>query len=166
MIAHEPPRTLDARELAEARGALRQLYQNLDSEVASRGPTCWLSGRCCRFAEAGHTLFVSAPEAAVLVADAPRPSRPLDDGASCPWQDDHGRCTAREARPLGCRVYYCDPMFGDRAAAELSERFLGRLKRLADRLGLPWDYAPLHRHLAVAATDGRLDPAATPAQSG
>lgn len=166
MIAPGPPRTLDDRGLAAARGALRVIYDELDAEVARRGPTCWLSGRCCRFAEAGHTLFVSAPEAALLVADAPPPPRPLDDGATCPWQDDHGRCTAREARPLGCRVYYCDPAYGDRAAAELSEEFLGRLKRLADQLGLPWDYAPLHRHLALAAADGRLDPAATPAQPG
>ena len=37
--------------------------------------------------------------------------RPLDQGATCPWQDSRGHCTAREARPLGCRVYYCDPAF-------------------------------------------------------
>ncbi len=30
----------------------------------------------------------------VLIADAPHPVRPLDQGATCPWQDGHGRCTA------------------------------------------------------------------------
>ena len=51
------------------------------------GPVCELSGRCCRFHEYGHTLFLPLPEAAVLIADAPPPGRDLDDGDSCPWQD-------------------------------------------------------------------------------
>ncbi len=131
---------------ARFREPLRALYETLDAEVARRAPVCQLSGRCCRFAEYGHTLFVSAPEAALLLAEGPPPSRPLDQGVTCPWQDAHGRCTAREARPLGCRVYFCDPAYQDQAP-ELSETFIARLKRLADDLGLPWDYAPLHVHL-------------------
>ena len=144
------------------RDALLAIYEGLDAEVARLGPRCELSGRCCRFAEAGHTLFISAPEAALLLADAPAPSRPLDDGQTCPWQDASGRCTARGARPLGCRVYFCDPDY-EGAAPALSEAYLGRLKRLADELDLPWSYAPLHRHLAVAKADGRFaDPPPTP----
>ena len=138
---------------ASFRDALRGLYQELDAEVAVIGPLCQLSGRCCRFTEYGHTLFVSAPEAALLVAEAPAPVRPLDDGATCPWQDVHGRCTARDARPLGCRVYFCDPSF-ELHAAELSERYIGRLKQLVDAHDLPWNYAPLHRHLRQAEYAG------------
>ena len=67
-----------------------------------------------------------AAEAALLVADAPPPARPLDDGATCPWQDGAGRCTARGARPLGCRVYFCDPSY-EGQAEPLTEEFLGRL---------------------------------------
>src|SRR5437764_4905777 len=104
---------------------------------------------CCRFAEYGHTLFVSVAEFAVLLADAPPPARPLDDGATCPWQDAHGRCTAREARPLGCRVFFCDPAYLPEAP-DLSERYLARLKRLVEDCDLPWDYAPLHDHLRRA----------------
>ncbi len=91
------------------------MYRDLDAEVAGPAPVCLVSGLCCRFEEYGHTLFVSAPEMAILLADAPPPSRPLDDGATCPWQDARGRCTAREARPLGCRVYFCDPTYQDQA---------------------------------------------------
>ena len=47
--------------------------------------------------------------------------------------------------PLGCRVYYCDP--GYQSAAPSSRTFIARLKHLADHHGLPWNYAPLHRHL-------------------
>jgi Fe-S-cluster containining protein len=92
--------------------------------------------------------------AALLLADAPAPSRPLDHGASCPWQDVRGLCTARDARPLGCRVYFCDVPDQDHLHA-LGETFIARLKRLADDLHLPWDYAPLHRHLHAAHDQGR-----------
>ena len=128
------------------RQELHNLYDDLDASIRSRNPVCELSGRCCRFEEYGHTLFLSEPEAQVLVSEAPAASRPIDDGQTCPWQDLAGRCTAREARPLGCRVYFCDPSFtGD--ASYLREAFIAKLKELVDRYGLAWNYAPLHRHL-------------------
>ncbi|APW59699.1 hypothetical protein [Paludisphaera borealis] len=139
----------------EARLPLRTLYGELDQAVADLAPVCQLSGRCCRFEEYGHTLFLSAAEAAVLIADAPPTARPFDPGATCPWQDRQGRCTAREARPLGCRVYFCDPRY-DAQAPVLTERFLTRLKELTDQRGWPWNYAPLHRHLAPAYASGEL----------
>jgi hypothetical protein len=144
---------------ARWRAPLRAVYAALDAEIGRLAPTCKLSGCCCRFEEYGHTLFLSAPEAALLLAEAPPPSRPLDDGSTCPWQDARGRCTAREARPLGCRVYYCDPSY-QASASELSEAYLGRLKRLVDDLDLPWDYAPLHHHLRRAEAEGRFPPPA------
>jgi hypothetical protein len=142
-------------DLDRFRQPLRLLYAALDAEVARIGPVCRLSGRCCRFAEFDHTLFVSAPEAALLLADAPNPAGPLDEGASCPWQDARGHCTARDARPLGCRVYYCDASYQAHAHA-LSETFIARLKHLVDDLDLPWNYAPLHRHLHEARDQGRF----------
>lgn len=137
------------------RASLKILYTELDDAVSRLGPVCELSGRCCRFAEYDHTLFLSEPEAALLLDEAPSPTRALDDGETCPWQDLAGRCTARGARPLGCRVYFCDPTYADRAPA-LSEEFLGRLKRLVEQHQLAWNYAPLHHHLRVAVTDGRF----------
>ncbi len=155
-MSTEPLPGSPTRSLAdEARLPLRALYGELDQAVAELAPVCQLSGRCCRFEEYGHTLFLSAAEAAVLIADAPPPVRPYDQGASCPWQDRHGRCTAREARPLGCRVYFCDPRYDDQAPI-LTERFLIRFKEAADQRGWPWDYAPLHRHLAAAYATGEL----------
>lgn len=153
--AAEPPGPTgpDSGRLAEA---LQILYRDLDAEVSLAGPTCELSGRCCRFQEYGHTLFLSAPEAEYLLSHAPPPARPLDDGATCPWQDARGACTAREARPLGCRVYFCDPSY-QQTAHELSERYIARLKRLVGSLSLPWGYAPLHRHLREAAVGNPAD---------
>jgi Fe-S-cluster containining protein len=135
------------------RSALRVVYDELARDVADAGPVCELSGRCCRFQEYDHTLFLSGIEAEILLSDAPSPLRPLDDGLTCPWQDDRGRCTAREARPLGCRVYFCDPGYQERSY-ELSERHLGRLKAISGELGRPWEYAPLHHHLRAAVERG------------
>jgi hypothetical protein len=135
------------------RRELACLYADLDAEIANAGPRCDLSGRCCRFKEYGHTLFLSAPELTVLLDEAPRPVRGIDDGSTCPWQDGGGRCIARGARPSGCRIYFCDPSF-ETLAHEVTERFLRRLKALVDEHGLTWNYAPLHAHLRSAQEAG------------
>ncbi len=146
---------MTALDLDEIRPALVDLYAALDAEVARAGPVCAVSGRCCRFAAYGHTLFVSAVEFDLLLADAPPPVRPLDEGRTCPWQDHRGHCTARSARPLGCRVYFCDPSYQE-TAQTLSEASLGRLKQFVAARDLPWNYAPLHHHLEAAHAAGRL----------
>src|SRR5262249_45409025 len=76
------------------------------------------------------------------------------DEASCPFQID-GLCTARERRPLGCRVYYCDPSYGATGSA-LSERFVARLKVLHDEAATPWEYRPLHAFLRELPQRGGL----------
>jgi hypothetical protein len=163
MIDHdETARAGTAGRAPPFHAELRVLYAELDAAVARLAPACAISGRCCRFREYGHTLFLSHTEAEYLVSEAPQPARALDDGETCPWQDDRGRCTAREARPLGCRVYFCDPAF-EGAAPVLSERFIARLKGMADRHGLPWDYAPLHRHLHGRLERGHCDAMPGPA---
>ena len=120
---------------------LRSIYAAADAAVASAGPRCDASGRCCRFKEFGHTLFVSQLEADYLLAHAPHVDEPVND-ATCPFQVEN-LCTAREPRPLGCRVYFCDPTYQE-TGAEISERYLREIKALAVELGLPWRYAPLH----------------------
>jgi Fe-S-cluster containining protein len=121
-----------------------ELYAEVDAAVAAAGPVCVASGRCCRFKEYGHTLFVSSLEADVLLAGAPPYDRPVSSDF-CPFQKGN-LCTAREPRPLGCRVYYCDPAYQEIGTA-ISEEYLRRLKRLADEHGVPWRYAPLHSFL-------------------
>ena len=50
---------------------VKELYREVDAAVAAAGPVCVASGRCCRFKEYGHVLFVSNLEAEVLLAHAP-----------------------------------------------------------------------------------------------
>jgi hypothetical protein len=124
------------------RRAVLELYAEVDREVAAAGPVCVASGRCCRFKEYGHVLFLSNLEAEVLLAGAPPYDPSSVTPAFCPFQKGN-LCTAREPRPLGCRVYYCDPNYQEKAG-ELTEKYLHRLKRLADEHGAEWRYAPLH----------------------
>ena len=77
MSALKPATVLNVPRLDRpARSELRALYEQLDAEVAALGPVCQLSGRCCRFKEYGHTLFVSIPEVQFLLGNAPEPQRP------------------------------------------------------------------------------------------
>ena len=135
---------------AKVRRLVLELYHEVDRAVAAAGPVCVASGRCCRFKEYGHTLFLSSLEADVLLAAAPPYERPVS-AEFCPFQKEN-LCTAREPRPLGCRVYYCDPTYQETGNA-LTEQYLGRLKQLAETHGVPWRYAPLHVFLNEAPND-------------
>ncbi|HKI30792.1 MAG TPA: hypothetical protein VKA46_02790 [Gemmataceae bacterium] len=128
----------------DLRRRVLELYAEVDAAVAAAGPVCVASGRCCRFKEYGHTLFLSNLEADVLLAAAPPYEVPVS-AEFCPFQKGN-LCTAREPRPLGCRVYYCDPTYQD-AGSRISEEYLGRLKRLADEHAVEYRYAPLHYFL-------------------
>ncbi len=120
------------------------VYAAADAAVGAAGPRCDASGRCCRFTEYGHTLFISAFEAEILLENAPFYEQPVSrDG--CPFQIE-GLCTARDARPLGCRIYFCDESYETRMA-EITEEALAKLKHIADTHGTGWHYAPLHHFL-------------------
>jgi hypothetical protein len=60
--------------------------------------------------------------------------RPL----GCPYQVA-GMCTAREARPLGCRVYFCDENAQGWQNA-LYERYHAKLRDVHARFDVPYEY--------------------------
>lgn len=146
MACSEPVPRTDAMNSPEQR--LRLLYAELDAAVLAAKPLCVVSGRCCRFEEYGHTLFVSNLEAREL-SRAQWPAENQLERATCPFQVGN-LCTARQFRPLGCRLYYCDPLYAERQV-ELGELFLKRLKALHDEVGEPWHYRPLYDALADLA---------------
>lgn len=148
-------------------GAIRRLYQELDSQIRQRGPTCWSSGKCCNFEQYGHRLYVTALEIAWVLAQTERPTaadtsqtpsaglrgirdhRGHQEGhpvslpqitrqASCPFQADR-LCTIHSIRPMGCRVFFCQQ--GTQQWQNcLYETFLAKLHRLHDDLALPYRY--------------------------
>src|SRR5947209_2777496 len=116
----------------ELRRRVLEIYREVDEAVQQAGPVCVASGRCCRFKEHGHVLFLSNLEAEVLLAEAPPvPTKDVYGGGSqevpvspdfCPFQKDN-LCTAREPRPLGCRIYFCDPSYQETGNA-ITEKYL------------------------------------------
>jgi Fe-S-cluster containining protein len=129
------------------RSRVLAVYAAADAAVADAGPRCEASGRCCRFTEYGHTLFLSQLEAEILLEAAPPYEQPVTrDG--CPFQVNN-LCTARDPRPIGCRVYFCDPSYQDRMS-EIIEKAIADLKAIADEFGTGWQYAPLHTFLNQA----------------
>jgi hypothetical protein len=146
-------------EIADLRDRVLAIFAEADAAVAAAGPKCEGSGRCCRFKEYGHTLFISQLEADVLLAAAPPYPKPVSD-EFCPFQQEN-LCTAREPRPLGCRVYFCDPNYQE-TGNQITETYLRRLKQLADELGADWRYAPLHIFLNEGES---ASPAPPPHQS-
>jgi len=119
--------------------AVRRLYDELDADIASRNPECFNRGACCRFGAFGHRLFVTPVELAYFSAVSGGPIRAVQAADACPYQAD-GRCIARNARPAGCRIFFCEP--DSRSwQPELTERAIARLKELHRRFGVPYAYA-------------------------
>lgn len=119
---------------------LLPIYADVDAAVAAAAPVCEASGRCCRFREYGHTLFLSRVEAERLLADGLPPDSVVND-EGCPFQI-RGLCTARDRRPLGCRIYFCDPRY-EGVGERISEDAIARLKQLHESTATPWEYRPL-----------------------
>ena len=129
----------------EALGELDAVYAELEAELAARNPKCELSGRCCRFKEFGHQLWTTDLELDYLFQGAGAP--PSKSDAVCPYLEN-GRCGARSARMLGCRIYFCDPGFKDEMGP-LYERYHRHVKEIHARHGIPYAYGELLAKLAA-----------------
>lgn len=118
--------------------AMGTLYAELDAEVAAHAPACTNRGVCCKFEAFGHNLFATAIELAYFLATTDGPLRVPADRSHCPYQQE-GQCTARDGRPTGCRIFFCDPTAQD-WQPELTERTLTNLADLGTRFGLEYVY--------------------------
>lgn len=128
----------EAAARSDVVAAVRTLYAEVQTEIDARRPLCVMSGRCCRFEEFGHRLFVTTMELAAFVADLPdQPIAPWD-GTGCPFQVAK-LCTVHTIRPFGCRMFFCDST-STQWQNEQYERFHAELKRLHESLGVPYVY--------------------------
>ena len=145
----------DASARAEVREAVGRVYAELQAEVDARRPVCVASGRCCRFEEFGHRLFVTTMELAAFVHGlghvAPLGSGTGDrdpwDGTGCPFQVGK-LCGVHPIRPFGCRMFFCDATSTE-WQNQAYERFHARLKRLHDELGVPYRYVEWRQALEL-----------------
>jgi len=123
--------------------AIMRTYDKLDTAVAERHPTCWISGRCCDFDSFGHRLYVTGLEIAWVLkrVDAlalGSPATPGSANAPCIYQQEK-RCTIHEVRPLGCRLFFCQEGTQD-WQQEVYEQFMQELRRLHEEHDLPYRY--------------------------
>lgn len=116
---------------------LEQVYQDLAREVDAAAVRCDLSGVCCDFERSGHVLFATELEVeyarrhgASVVPEAP--------AVACPFFVDR-RCELRNGRPLGCRVYFCDPNYAEKMH-ELAERHHRRVAEIHERHRIGYRY--------------------------
>lgn len=167
-----------ARE-ARIAAAIDALQAELMTRIEARRPRCDASGRCCNFAKHGHVLFVTGLEAAVALAKieefrgaqvrdastlgvAPKariapPARAITlaqvgaarDRGDCPFLDGH-LCGVHWARPMGCRVYFCDET-AQEWQYEQSEWMMEEVRRLHEREAIEYRYAEWRWLLEVLA---------------
>src|SRR5438270_2434409 len=83
-----------AAERADVRAAVTDLYADVQRAIDARRPACAISGRCCRFEEYGHRLYLTTIELAVFVHDLRAKHSPDEvaalmrqwDNSGCPFQ--------------------------------------------------------------------------------
>lgn len=120
--------------------AVAGVYHRLDERIAARNPICTNRGNCCKFAIYKHKLFVTPVELSFFIASTSHPKNSVSspDTGACPYQQS-GLCTARDARPIGCRIFHCDEKSQGWQPQE-SESALRELEELHVRFMLPYAY--------------------------
>src|SRR5687767_7570923 len=145
----------------DVREAVARVYADLQREIDARRPICSTSGKCCRFEEYGHRLYVSTLELAAFVAQAPTVTRdvpvqsrslPVLTSPGCPFQVDN-LCSVHAIRPFGCRMFFCDAT-AMKWQNERYEHFHAELKRLHELLDVPYFYVEWRQALAALGLSG------------
>ena len=162
--------------LSDAFQQVKTLYDGLDAEIDFHKPRCVASGRCCHFEEYGHRLYATRLEleyfkfVEIVMSKANNPAEPSTPASSfplpllneqgeiapgCPWQVK-GLCTARNGRPLGCRIFFCDPG-STHWQTNAYERYHRLLKLLHEKAGLAYQYMEWRAGLATLLPDSPTD---------
>jgi Fe-S-cluster containining protein len=143
---------------ADVRPAVAGVYEDVQRAIDARRPLCVISGRCCRFEEFGHRLFVTTMELAAFVHELakiyPAPVAAAWDGTGCPFQANK-LCGVHRIRPFGCRMFFCDATATE-WQNETYERFHARLKTLHEQLEVPYRYVEWRAALRELGLDAGI----------
>lgn len=115
---------------------LARIYDRADRAAG----VCMGGGMCCKFDLFDHRLYATVPELALLTIDPP-PDLSRAKLNRCPYQVGPD-CAAHPRRPLGCRVFSCNPdqALEDRA---LGEALHAQIRLLHQTYCCPYVYAEL-----------------------
>ena len=135
----------------DVHAAVHRVYDELAAEISRRRPVCEMSGRCCRFEEYGHRLYVTTLELAAFLHDS-RESPVANamaawNGLGCPFQTGK-LCGVHAIRPFGCRIFFCDPTSAQWQYDQY-EHFHATLKRLHETLAVPYFYLEWRQALGI-----------------
>jgi len=141
----------------EIDSAFRALYDDIARATDARSPRCDQSGRCCHFDRFGHRLYSTGLEVASFLRKLNRPvsahelARSEREGV-CPFLVD-GLCSVHNMRPMGCRIYFCDPTASD-WQNDLYERSHQRIAALHEEQDIPYRYGEWRQMLSLCTGDG------------
>lgn len=123
---------------------IAEIYKELEAELAGIDPGCNACGTCCHFDEFNHVLYASTIETEYIQENVEVP--PFDPAqGTCPFLIDN-KCTIREHRALGCRVFFCNPAYKE-TLQEIYEKYYTMIKDLAVKNQTEWIYAPMMKLL-------------------
>lgn len=152
--------------------AIRDAHQRVFDATLASAPICTASARCCDFRRFGHDLFVTGLEVAWTLDRIPRERvvtateiEQAEERGNCPFLVDAGpagRCGIHPARPMGCRVFFCDPT-RERFVQDLAERGAQLIREIHDRFEVPYLYAEWRGLLRCFAQEGIGDQPSHPA---
>ena len=130
-------------------GMVGALYREVEEEVGELEVICRGCGKCCRFGKFGQELLASTAEVGYLWAWLRKQPSKLKNVAAgkrewsdkvCPFLEDES-CRAREARALGCRVFFCQAEGLDKERMErMYEGFHKRIVELHKQRDVSYHY--------------------------
>ncbi|MCL2701047.1 MAG: hypothetical protein FWE88_05070 [Phycisphaerae bacterium] len=124
---------------------LAAIFRDVDEQIRRTEAVCLGGGCCCRFALAGHRLYVTTAELALLLRTRLERSTGVSPmlrvpPLTCPYQRGPA-CHARQHRPLGCRTFFCRT--DDRVTHALHEAAHARIRQLHETANVPYFYNEL-----------------------
>ncbi|MEK7482807.1 MAG: hypothetical protein AABZ60_00595 [Planctomycetota bacterium] len=125
---------------------LQAIYRELEEELQLYQSLCTRLSRCCHFKDFGHRLYSLSLEVAFLQQQIPLPEKTLPP-LTCPYLNLDGSCGNRTGRPLGCRIFFCDP--GYQPTAQLFyEKYHRKLEQLLHKYQLDYVYGEMTAQLS------------------
>jgi hypothetical protein len=128
---------------------LNSLYDELADEPALTAAFCNMCGSCCNFTQYDHELWLTSLELANLIDKAGHP--PPAPSGICPYQKNN-RCTARNGRTLGCRIFHCE-MDKDKME-KLYQVYLDRIMAICKKHNVLPEYGEMLASLKNINTGG------------
>jgi Fe-S-cluster containining protein len=144
---------LSASQRDDVPTVVHDLYSDVQKQIDLRRPLCLISGRCCRFEEFGHRLYVTTLELATFLHDLQKLNlpTPAPNPGGCIFQQNK-LCSVHTIRPFGCRLFFCDSTATD-WQHEQYQLFHTRLKALHEHLNVPYFYLEWRQALALLDLD-------------